>query len=56
MSARSDVPETEFPDYVKLMHQDRDCKLELEFKVIAPDSLSIAVTSVLSMRLSFSGY
>ena len=34
VSARSDVPETEFPDYVKLMHQDRDSKLEMEFKVI----------------------
>ena len=34
VSARRDVPETEFPDYVKLMHQDRDCKLELEFKVM----------------------
>ena len=39
VSACSDVPETEFPDYVKLMHQDRDSKLELEFKVIRSDSL-----------------
>ena len=56
VSALNDFPETEFPNYVKLMHQDRDRKLELEFKVIGPDSLSIAVYSVSSMRLSFSGY
>ena len=33
VSSRSDIPEAEFPDYVRLMHQDRDQKLELEFKV-----------------------
>ena len=33
VSGRSDIPETEFPDYVRLMHQDRDRKLEQEFKV-----------------------
>lgn len=33
VSAHSDIPEAEFPDYVRLMHQERDKKLENEFKV-----------------------
>ena len=31
--SRSDVPVAEFPEYVKVLHQDRDRKLEVEYKV-----------------------
>ena len=38
VSVESDVPESEFPDYVRLMHEDRDHRLELEYKVcLLPD-------------------
>ena len=33
VSAGSDIPLAEFPDYVRLMHEDRDHKLELEYRV-----------------------
>ena len=33
MTARHDIPEAEFPDYVKQMHQDGDKKFNLEFQV-----------------------
>ena len=33
MTARQDIPEAEFPDYVKQMHQDGDKKFNLEFQV-----------------------
>ena len=29
----SDIPEDDFPDHVKEMHQDRDQKFEVEYKV-----------------------
>ena len=32
-SVRSDIPVAKFPDYVRLMHQDRDHRPELEYKV-----------------------
>ena len=32
-NVQSDIPVAEFPDYVRLMHQDRDHRLELEYKV-----------------------
>ena len=39
MVSRSDIPVAEFPEYVKLLHQDRDQKLEVEYKV--PTNLSM---------------
>ena len=33
VSVGSDIPLAEFPDYVRLMHEDRDHKLELEYRV-----------------------
>ena len=33
MTARHDIPEAEFPDYVKRMHQDGDKKFIREFQV-----------------------
>ena len=33
VSFRSEVPEAEFPEYVRLMHEDRDHRLELEYRV-----------------------
>ena len=33
MTARHDIPEAEFLDYVKQMHQDGDKKFNLEFQV-----------------------
>ena len=33
VTARDDIPEAEFPDYVKQMHQDRDQKYNMEFQV-----------------------
>ena len=33
MTARSDIPATEFPDYVRLMHQESDHRLDQEYKV-----------------------
>ena len=33
MSARSDIPATEFPDYVRHMHQESDHRLDQEYKV-----------------------
>ena len=36
VTARNDIPEAEFPDHVKQMHQDRDHKFELEYKVSSP--------------------
>ena len=33
MTARHDIPEAEFPDYVKQMHQEGDKKFNLEFQV-----------------------
>ncbi|CAI8048070.1 Receptor-type tyrosine-protein phosphatase S [Geodia barretti] len=32
VSFRSEVPEAEFPEYVRLMHEDRDHRLELEYR------------------------
>ena len=29
----NDIPEDDFPDHVKEMHQDRDQKFEVEYKV-----------------------
>ena len=31
--SRSDIPVEEFPEYVKQMHENRDRKLEVEYKV-----------------------
>ena len=31
--SRSDIPVKEFPEYVKQMHNNRDRKLEVEYKV-----------------------
>ena len=33
VTARSDIPATEFPDYVRLMHQESDHRLDQEYKV-----------------------
>ena len=33
VTARQDIPEADFPDHVREMHQDRDHKFELEYKV-----------------------
>ena len=33
MTARHHIPEAEFPDYVKQVHQDGDKKYNLEFQV-----------------------
>ena len=33
MTARRDIPEADFPDHVRQMHEDRDHKFELEYKV-----------------------
>ena len=33
VSFHSDIPEAEFPEYVRLMHEDRDHRLELEYRV-----------------------
>ena len=32
-NVQSDISVSEFPDYVRLMHRDRDHRLELEYKV-----------------------
>ena len=33
VTGRNDIHEDDFPDHVKQMHQDRDRKFELEYKV-----------------------
>ena len=33
MTGRNDIHEDDFPDHVKQMHQERDHKFELEYKV-----------------------
>ena len=33
VTARSDIHATEFPDYVRLMHQESDHRLDQEYKV-----------------------
>ena len=38
MTSRHDIPEAEFPDYVKQMHQDGDQRFNLEFQVSAASS------------------
>ena len=34
--AHNSIPEAEFPDHVQQMHQDRDRRLESEYKVCQP--------------------
>ena len=40
VTGRNDIPEVDFPDHVKQMHQDRDRKFELEYKVRRAPSAS----------------
>ena len=40
----SDIPAAEFPNYVRLMHEDRDRTLDLEYKVCSLTELKALVT------------
>ena len=44
VTARHDIPEAEFPDYVKQMHQDGDKKYNLEFQVSTTPSTGGVMT------------
>ena len=40
VTGRNGIPEAEFPEHVKQMHQDKDQKLELEYKVSSLHTVS----------------
>ncbi|CAI7989140.1 Tyrosine-protein phosphatase Lar, partial [Geodia barretti] len=50
--SRSDVPVAEFPEYVKLLHQDRDRKLEVEYKSL--EKLPAASTEAAKLACNIS--
>ena len=44
MTPTSDIPTAEFPDYVRLIHEDGDRTLDLEYKVCSLTELEAVVT------------